>query len=104
MRPMMADNAWIPLAFGIPCAAGTTGDDRGGDWGSVQNWPLEPAEGGPLPEDPRLRRMWKNFWGMDFSKLERSNRKNVVSGAWRVEVSPTLSAEEDRFLHVLEIG
>ena len=82
----------------------TPGDERGGDWGSGENWPLEPAEGGPLPEDPRLLNMWKKFWGADLQKMEPSNRKNVVSGAWRVEVSPTVAAEEDVFLHVLEIG
>lgn len=82
----------------------TPGDDRGGAWGSGENWPLEPAEGAPLPEDPKLRRMWKLFWGEDFNKILSSNRKNVVPGSWRVEVSPALPAEEDFFLHVLEIG
>jgi hypothetical protein len=48
--------------------------------------------------------MWKMFWGDDFSKLLPSNRKNVVPGAWRIEVSPALPAEEDFFLHVFEIG
>ena len=78
----------------------TGGQRRGGG----ENWPLEPAEGGPLPDDPRLRAMWKKFWGDDFKKLEHSNRKNVVPGAWRVEVSPTVPAAEDHFLHLLEIG
>jgi hypothetical protein len=82
----------------------TPGSERGGDWGTGQNWPLEPAEGGPLPDDPRLQEMWKNFWGRDFQTLSRSNRRNVVSGAWRVEVSPAQPAEEDLFLHLLEIG
>ncbi len=82
----------------------TPGDDRGGAWGSGENWPLEPAEGGPLPEDPRLRRMWKLFWGEDFNKILSSNQKNVVAGSWRIEVSPALPAEEDFFLHVLEFG
>jgi len=82
----------------------TPGNARGGDWGTGQNWPLEPAEGGPLPDDPRLQEMWKNFWGRDFQILSRSNRRNVVSGAWRVEVSPAQPVEEDVFLHLLEIG
>ena len=82
----------------------TPGDERGGGWGSGGNWPLEPAEGGPLPHEPRLLNMWKKFWGADLQKMERSNRKNVVSGAWRVEVSPGVAAEEDLFLHVLEVG
>ena len=82
----------------------TPGDDQGGTWRSGQNWPLEPAEGGPLPEDPKLRRAWKLFWGEDFNKILSSNRKNVVPGSWRVEVSPALPAETDFFLHVLEIG
>jgi hypothetical protein len=81
----------------------TPGDDGGG-WGSGENWPLEAAEGGRLPEDPRLHAMWKKFWGDDFQKLEHSNRKNVVPGAWRVEVSPAAPAAEDHFLHLLEIG
>jgi hypothetical protein len=48
--------------------------------------------------------MWKTFWGGDFSKISPSNRKNVVPGAWRIEVSPSIPAAEDFFLHVFEIG
>ena len=82
----------------------TPGDDHGGPWGSGENWPLEPQEGGPLPQDPKIQHMWKTFWGDDFSKISPSNRKNVVPGGWRIEVSPSLPAEEDFFLHVFEIG
>lgn len=80
------------------------GDEHGGAWGSGENWPLDPQEGGEIPEDPKLLRMWKTFWGADFSKIQPSNRKNVVPGAWRVEVSPAQPAQEDFFLHVFEIG
>ena len=80
------------------------GDDHGGAWGRGENWPLEPPEGAPLPDDPKLRRAWKLFWGEDFNRILPSNRKNVVPGAWRIEVSPASAAEEDLFLHVLEIG
>jgi hypothetical protein len=48
--------------------------------------------------------MWKLFWGQDFNKILSSNRKNVVPGSWRIEVSPALPSEEDFFLHVFEIG
>jgi Heparinase II/III-like protein len=82
----------------------TPGNDSGGAWGSGENWPLEPAEGAELPQDPKLHRMWKLFWGEDFNRILSSNRKNVVPGAWRVEVSPAHPVEEDVFLHVLEIG
>jgi heparin/heparan-sulfate lyase len=82
----------------------TPGDDMGGPWGSGTNWPLEPSEGGPLPNDPKLMKMWKTFWGEDFARIAPSNRKNVVPGAWRMEVSPSDEAEEDLFLHVFEIG
>jgi Heparinase II/III-like protein len=80
------------------------GDEHGGAWGSGENWPVEPQEGSTLPEDPKHRGMWKTFWGADFSRIQPSNRKNVVPGAWRVEVSPAQPAEEDFFLHVFEIG
>jgi Heparinase II/III-like protein len=80
------------------------GDDHGGGWGSGENWPLEPAQGGPLPEDPKLRRMWKLFWGNDFDRILSSNRKNVVPGGWRIEISPSSPSQEDFFLHVMEIG
>jgi heparin/heparan-sulfate lyase len=81
----------------------TPGDERGGAWGSGQNWPLDPPEGGPLPEDPYLRKMWLTFWdGID--KLEPSNRRAVVPGGWRLETSPIAPAKDDVFLHVLEIG
>jgi hypothetical protein len=80
------------------------GNEHGGVWGSGDNWPLEPQEGAPLPEDLKLRGMWKTFWGADFSRIQPSNRKNVVPGSWRVEVSPAQPAEEDFFLHIFEIG
>lgn len=82
----------------------TPGNDQGGAWGTGENWPLEPKAGGPLPDDPRLRQMWKTFYGEDFSHIHSSNRKNVVPGAWRIEVSPTVPANDDLFLHVFEIG
>jgi hypothetical protein len=82
----------------------TPGDDHGGAWGSGGNWPLDPTDGGPLPEDSNLQHMWKTFWGDDFSSISASNRKKVVPGAWRVEVSPLRPSEEDLFLHVFEIG
>lgn len=82
----------------------TPGDARGGSWGSGKNWPLEPAEGGPLPADPQERKMWKDFWGDDFEHIQRSNRKNVVSGNWRVEVSPQQASREDLFLHLMQIA
>jgi hypothetical protein len=82
----------------------TPGNDSGGEWGSGQNWPLEEASGSSLPEDPKLRRMWKLFWGDDFNRILPSNRKNVIPGSWRIEVSPAKPSEEDLFLHVLEIG
>lgn len=82
----------------------TPGNDHAGAWGTGENWPLEPAEGAPLPEDPKLRKMWKTFWGDDFAKILSSNRKNVVPGNWRIEVSPSIPAQEDFFLHLFEIG
>ncbi len=80
------------------------GNENSGTWDSGENWPMEPAEGGPLPTEPRLLHMWKAFWGQDLTKMERSNHKNVVPGSWRIEVSPARPAEEDFFLHILEIG
>jgi hypothetical protein len=82
----------------------TPGDEFGGAWGSGKNWPQDPPEGGPLPADPYLRKMWKTFWGEDFEKLLPSNTRAVVPAAWRVEVSPAKPAKEDFFLNVLEIG
>jgi heparin/heparan-sulfate lyase len=82
----------------------TPGDERGGAWGSGQNWPLDPPEGGPLPDDPYLKKMWLTFWGADLARLAPSNRRAVVPGAWRIEVSPAAPSRDDVFLHVLEIG
>jgi hypothetical protein len=81
----------------------TPGDEYGGVWGSGKNWPRDPPEGGPLPDDPYLRTMWKTFWGEDFDRLLPSNSRAVVPAAWRVEVSPAQPSKEDLFLHVLEI-
>jgi heparin/heparan-sulfate lyase len=82
----------------------TPGDERGGSWGSGANWPLDPPEGGPLPADQTLQQMWRTFWGADFNRLSPSNRRAVVPGGWRLEVSPASAARDDRFLNVLEIG
>jgi heparin/heparan-sulfate lyase len=81
----------------------TPGDEHGGAWGSGQNWPLDPPEGGPLPEDPYLKKMWQTFWE-GIERLSPSNRRAVVPGAWRMEVSPAEEAKDDVFLNVLEIG
>jgi hypothetical protein len=82
----------------------TPGDEHGGAWGSGKNWPLDPPEGGPLPQDPYLKKMWLTFWGDDMKQLSPSNRRAVVPGGWRLEVSPSAAALDDVFLHVLEIG
>jgi len=82
----------------------TPGDTNGGAWGSGRNWELEPAEGGPLPKDPVELAMWKKFYGDDIKSIERSNRRNVIPGSWRVEVTPAQPKLEDLFLHVFEIG
>ncbi len=82
----------------------TPGDAVGGLWGTGRNWPLEPAEGGPLPTEPDLRAMWKKFEGDGFEHIQSSNRRNVVPGAWRIEVSPSRPAKEDLFIHLIEIG
>ena len=82
----------------------TPGDEFGEDWGSGKNWPLDPPEGGPLPADPYLKKMWKTFWGEDLGRLSPSNRRGVVPGGWRIEVSPAKPARDDLFLNILEIG
>jgi len=82
----------------------TPGDAAGGAWGSGRNWPLDPAEGGPVPDDPAERAMWLKFWGHDLKTLDPSNRRNVVPGAWRIEVTPSHPQLEDHFLHLFEIG
>jgi len=82
----------------------TPGDEKGGDWGSGKNWPLDPPEGGPLPEDPYLRKMFLTFWGEDMERLSPSNRRAVVPGTWRMETTPARLSREDVFLHALEIG
>jgi hypothetical protein len=82
----------------------TPGNTSGGAWGSGRNWPLEPAEGGSLPTDPIELAIWKKFYGDDIKSIEHSNRRNVVPGAWRVEVSPSEPQLEDHFLHLFEIN
>ena len=101
---LLPENRFVKKRGGQGYEFWTPGDAHGGEWGTGKNWPLEPAEGGPLPDDPQERKMWKDFWGEDFDHLQRSNRKNVVSGGWRVEVSPRAPSREDLFLHLMEIG
>jgi heparin/heparan-sulfate lyase len=82
----------------------TPGDEFGGPWGSGKNWPIEEAQGGPLPSDPYLKKMWLTFWGDDLQKISPSNMLHVVPGSWRVEISPAKPSKDDLFLNVLEIG
>jgi hypothetical protein len=82
----------------------TPGDEYGGAWGTGKNWPIEGAQGGPLPPDPYLNKMWHVFWGEDVQRIEPSNMLHVVPGSWRIEISPAKSNEDDLFLNVLEIG
>lgn len=82
----------------------TPGDVNCGPWGSGRNWEMEPAEGGPLPSDPLELEMWRKFYGNDMTRIERSNHRNVVPGAWRIEVSPSQPEMEDLFLHLFEIN
>ncbi len=82
----------------------TPGDTNGGPWGSGRNWALEPAEGGPLPNDPVEHAMWEQFYDNDIPRIKRSNRRNVVPGSWRVEISPSQPQLEDHFLNLFEIG
>jgi hypothetical protein len=48
--------------------------------------------------------MWLTFWGEDLKALSPSNRRAVVPGSWRIEISPTKPSRDDVFLNVLEIG
>jgi hypothetical protein len=82
----------------------TPGDEHGGAWGTGRNWPIEEAQGGPLPDDPYLKKMWKTFWGADLDHISPSNMQHVVPGSWRIEISPAKPSKEDFFLNVLEIG
>ena len=82
----------------------TPGDEFGGAWGTGKNWPIEDAQGGPLPTDPYLNKMWHTFWGDDLKRIMPSNMLHVVPGAWRVEITPANANQDDVFLNVLEIG
>jgi len=82
----------------------TPGDEHGGSWGTGRNWPIEDAQGGPLPEDPYLKKMWKTFWGEDLDHISPSNMRHVIPGSWRIELSPAKPSKENFFLSVLEIG
>ena len=81
----------------------TPGDEFGGGWGTGKNWPIEGGKGGPLPDDPYLKKMWKTFWGADLDHISPSNMLHVVPGAWRIEISPSKLVKDDLFLNVLEI-
>src|SRR5260221_14031428 len=48
--------------------------------------------------------MWLTFGAADMKNPPRSNRRSVVPGSWRIEVSPKAAAGDDVFLSVLEIG
>jgi Heparinase II/III-like protein len=104
VRPILPRERELVVRGGPGWEFWTPGDEQGGGWGSGRNWPLDPPEGGPLPSDPYLRRMWRTFWGEDLARLSPSNRRAVVPGAWRIEVSPAAPRLDDVFLHLLEIG
>jgi hypothetical protein len=104
IHPLLPRECEVVVRGGPGFEFWTPGDENGGAWGSGKNWPLDPPEGGPLPTDPYLRRMWLTFWGGDMQKLSPSNRRAVVPGGWRIEVSPRRPARDDVFLNALEIG
>ena len=82
----------------------TPGDERGGAWGSGQNWPLDPPEGGPLPDDPYLQKMWQTFWDGDRAALALEPPRRGAGRLADGGVAQRTAAKEDVFLHVLEIG
>jgi hypothetical protein len=47
--------------------------------------------------------MWTTFWE-GIERLAPSNRRAVVPGAWRMEMSPATPRKEDVFVLALEIG
>ncbi len=104
VHPLLPRDREVVVRGGPGFEFWTPGDERGGAWGSGRNWPLDPPEGGPLPSDPYLRKMWLTFWGQDMERLSPSNRRAVVPGGWRVEISPAAAAADDVFLNALEIG
>jgi hypothetical protein len=103
VHPLLPREREVTVRGGPGFEFWTPGDEHGGAWGSGRNWPLDPPEGGPLPEDPYLRKMWTTFWE-GIERLAPSNRRAVVPGVWRMETSPAAPSREDVFLHVLEIG
>jgi hypothetical protein len=103
VHPLLPREREVTVRGGPGFEFWTPGDERGGAWGSGQNWPLDPPAGGPLPDEPYLRKMWLTFWD-GIEKLSPSNRRAVVPGAWRMEVAPASPSKEDVFLSVLEIG
>jgi len=61
-----------------------------------------------LPERASIAKVGgpgKEFWIESVGKnyRQRLSRQSVEPGAWRVEVSPTVAAEADEFLHVLTV-
>jgi Heparinase II/III-like protein len=104
VHPLLPRDREVVVRGGPGFEFWTPGDERGGGWGSGKNWPLDPPEGGPLPSDPYLKKMWLTFWGSDMERLSPSNRRAVVPGGWRVEISPAAPAANDVFLNALEIG
>ncbi len=104
VHPLLPREREVVVRGGSGFEFWTPGDERGGAWGSGKNWPLDPPEGGPLPSDAYLKKMWLTFWGGDMERLSPSNRRAVVPGGWRVEISPSAPAADDVFLNALEIG
>jgi hypothetical protein len=104
VHPLLPQDREVVKRGGSGWEFWTPGDEFGGAWGSGKNWPIEGANGGPLPDDPYLVKMWKTFWGADFNRILPSNMLHVVPGAWRVEISPAQPSKDDLFLNVLEVG
>ena len=67
----------------------TPGDERGGALGiGDQLAARSSGRRAVAVRSRRLQRMWRTFWGADLDRLSPSNRRAVVPGAWRLEVSP----------------
>lgn len=104
LYPLLPRNRFLRKRGGKGYECWTPGNATGGVWGTGRNWPVDPAEGGPLPKNPEEVKLWKTFWGQDFDHILTSNRRNVVPGEWRIEVEPKTEATDDFFLNVFVIS
>ncbi|MEF3310626.1 carbohydrate binding domain-containing protein [Paenibacillus sp. GYB004] len=97
---------WLLHSMEEPQVSGNTTTivrSEGGYEGKLVNETLLPGPGGAVIEKVGGPGHEFDVFGANYPQATRSANHTIEAGAWRVQVSPAVSSETDRFLNVLQV-